>query len=92
MEPSTQATENLANRRQEFESRFDDLHRALDRELGWAPTAKTWVLTLAAFAAGAALAAWLTARSRREKRSASRGQGSLEDHGEVVGGAALEVD
>ena len=62
MEPSKRATENLASRRQELEARFDDLRRALDRELGWAPAAKTWVLPLAAFASGLALAAWLVAR------------------------------
>ena len=61
---TTAAIERLASRRQELESRFEDLRQALDRELGWAPTARTWVLPLAAFASGLALAAWLVARKR----------------------------
>lgn len=57
MQPSTQASDRLASRRQEFESRFDDMRRALDREIGWLPGARTWILPLTAFASGVALAA-----------------------------------
>ncbi len=64
--PKTTAIDRLASRRQDLESRFQDLRQALDRELGWAPTSRTWVLPLVAFASGLAIAAWLVAR-RREK-------------------------
>ena len=66
MKPSTPATLRLASRRQELESRFDDLRRALGREIGWAPAARHWILPLTAFATGVALAAWLVARRRRD--------------------------
>ncbi len=66
MKPSTRATLHLASRRQELESRFDDLRRTLDREIGWVPAARTWVLPLTAFATGVAVAAWLVARRRKE--------------------------
>ncbi len=64
MKPSTQAIDRLASRRQDLESRLGDLRQALDREIGWAPKGKTWVLPMAAFACGVALAAWLVARRR----------------------------
>ncbi len=66
MKPSTRAIERLASRRQELESRFGDLRRALDREIGWVPAARTWILPLTAFATGVALAAWLVARRRKD--------------------------
>ncbi len=66
MKPSTRSIERLASRRQELESRFDDMRRALDREIGWVPAAKTWVLPLTAFATGLAVAAWWVARRREE--------------------------
>ncbi len=59
------AIAELASRRQELESRFVELRRALDRELGWSPATRTWMLPLAAFASGLALAAWLVARRRK---------------------------
>ncbi len=64
MKPSNQATELLAKRRQELETRFTDLRRAVDREIGWAPKAKTWALPAMAFASGLAAAAWIVARRR----------------------------
>ncbi len=65
MKPSTTtAIDRLASRRQELESRFSDLRQALDRELGWAPRSKTWVLPLIGLASGVALATWLVARRR----------------------------
>lgn len=60
----TQATELLARRRQELEARFDEVRRALDREIGWAPSSKTWALPVIAFASGLAIAAWVVARRR----------------------------
>ncbi len=66
MKPSTRAIESLESRRRELESRFGDLRRALDREIGWAPAARSWILPLAAFASGMALAAWLVARRGRD--------------------------
>ena len=60
----TRAMERLESRRIELESRVGDLRRAIDREIGWAPKAKTWVLPMVAFASGVALAAWLVARRR----------------------------
>ena len=66
LQPATQAIDRLTSRRQEFESRLGDLRLALDRELGWAPAARTWLVPLTAFAAGAALAAWLAGRRKRE--------------------------
>ena len=65
MSPSTPALERLESSRRELESRFDELRRAMDRELGWAPKAKTWVLPAVAFASGLAVAAWLVARRKR---------------------------
>lgn len=66
MKPSTPATLRLASRRQELESRLDDLRHALDREIGWVPAARTWILPLTAFATGVALAAWLVARRGKD--------------------------
>ncbi|MEM7356038.1 MAG: hypothetical protein AAF657_34795 [Acidobacteriota bacterium] len=60
----TPALEQLEGRRRELEARFGDLRLALDRELGWAPKAKTWVLPAVGFASGLAIAAWLVARRR----------------------------
>ena len=48
---TTTAIDRLETRRQELESRFGDLRQALDRELGWAPKASTWVLPVTAFCA-----------------------------------------
>ncbi len=64
MKMTTRANDRLISRRRDFESRFDDLRRSLDRELGWAPSGKTWLMPLAAFATGVALAAWLVAKRR----------------------------
>ena len=64
MQPSTPAIERLSSRRRELEVRLEDMRRALDREIGWAPKAKTWVLPALAFASGLAFAAWLVARRR----------------------------
>ncbi len=61
--------DRLARRRQDLEARFGDLRLALDREIGWAPKGKTWVLPLAAFACGVAIAAWLVASRRRPSES-----------------------
>ncbi len=65
MKPSkTTAIDRLANSRLELETRFGDLRRAVESEIGWAPKSRTWVLPLVAFASGVALAAWLVARRR----------------------------
>ncbi len=65
MKPSNQATELLTRRRQELEARFNDLRQSIDREIGWAPKAKTWALPTMAFATGLAFAAWVAVRRRR---------------------------
>ena len=65
MKPSTQASERLAERRRELEARFEDVRRALESEIGWAPKAKAWSLPVVAFASGLAAAAWFVARRRR---------------------------
>lgn len=62
MTPAT--AERLARSRQNVEARFGDLRQALRREIGWAPVGKTWVLPVAAFACGVAIAAWFVARRR----------------------------
>lgn len=64
--PPTPAARRLASRRRELESRYGDLRRALDYELGWAPS-KSWLLPLSAFASGLALAAWLVTRRRKRR-------------------------
>ncbi len=64
MEHQTAAMQRLASRRQDLETRLGDLRQALDREVGWAPKGRTWVLPLTAFACGVAIAAWLVARRR----------------------------
>ena len=64
MKPSTPAIERLAERRRELEARYEDVRRAVAREIGWAPKAKTWALPIVAFASGLAAAAWLVARRR----------------------------
>ena len=73
---TTPATDRLASRRQDLESRFSDLRRSLDRELGWAPSGKTWMMPLAAFATGIALAFWLVATRKTT--------GAVETTGESV--------
>ncbi len=65
MKTSTRATERLADSRRELEARLDDVRRALRREIGWAPKAKSWALPMMAFASGLAAAAWLVARRRK---------------------------
>lgn len=67
MKRRTKATEKALARlhrsREQAETRLADVRQALDREIGWAPRKKVWVLPLVAFAFGLALAAaW---RSRR---------------------------
>ncbi len=66
---TTPATLRLARRRQDLETCPGDLRLALDREIGWAPTGKTWVLPLAAFACGVAIATWLVARRSRPSKA-----------------------
>ncbi len=63
---TTPAMDRLARRRQDLEARLGDVRQALDREIGWAPTGKTWVLPLAAFACGVAIATWFVVRRRNE--------------------------
>lgn len=64
MKTSKQAAERLAASRRQLESRFDDLRRSIESELGWAPKAKAWAVPMVAFATGLAAAAWLVARRR----------------------------
>ena len=64
MEPQSAAMERLASRRQDLEARFADVRQALDREIGWAPQGKTWLVPIAAFACGVAIATWLVSRRR----------------------------
>ncbi len=45
----------LKKRRREAEERFDDLRRAVEREVGWAPRG-AWLKPAVAFAVGMALA------------------------------------
>ena len=61
---ATAAIDRLTSRRRDLESRFVELRGALRREIGWAPSGKTWALPFAAFASGLALAAWLVTRRR----------------------------
>ncbi len=58
------AIARLVSSRQDLELRLGDLRQAMNREIGWAPKGKTWVLPLTAFACGVALAAWWVARRR----------------------------
>ena len=58
------ALERLQDRRLAAEARLADVRRSLDREVGWAPRSKVWVLPLVAFGVGLALA---LARRRRSR-------------------------
>lgn len=55
--------DRLDNRRRQAEQRLGDVRTALDREVGWAPRARVWILPLVAFACGLAVAG--TARRRK---------------------------
>lgn len=50
-----QALARLESRRGELEHRLDGVRRALDREVGWAPSNKAWIVPLLAFGCGLAL-------------------------------------
>jgi len=65
MKKTDEALDRLARRRRRAEDRLDELRDTLDREFGWAPTAKAWVVPLVGFATGLALAAGLARRKRR---------------------------
>ncbi len=58
------ALDQLQSRRHEAEERLADVRRSFDREIGWAPRSKAWVLPLVAFAVGLTLA---LARRRKAK-------------------------
>ncbi len=60
------ALERLRSRRLTAEARLDDVRRSFDREVGWAPRSKVWVLPLVAFAVGLTLA--LARRRRSDDR------------------------
>ncbi len=64
MEPTTTAIDRLTSSRQNLEARLGELRQAMDREIGWSPKGRTWVLPLTAFACGVAVAAWVVARRR----------------------------
>lgn len=49
------AQERLQSRRLEAEARLADVRRSFDREFGWAPRSKLWVLPLVAFGVGLAV-------------------------------------
>ena len=66
MERSDGALEKLHQDRRRLEGRLRDVREAIDREVGWAPRGRRWVLPLLGFAAGIALA--LAVRSRRRDR------------------------
>lgn len=55
----------LASSRQHFEQALSDLQRSLQRELGWAPRTRTWLLPVLGVGAGLALAGWLRRGKRR---------------------------
>ena len=64
----TRAAARLAASRLQVEAQLDDLRRSVDRELGWVPKTRPWVLPLAAFAAGLALAGLVAARRKKDRR------------------------
>ncbi|MEE8525365.1 MAG: hypothetical protein V3T72_15620 [Thermoanaerobaculia bacterium] len=48
--------DRLDNRRRQAEQRLTNVRAALDREVGWAPRTRVWILPLVAFACGLAVA------------------------------------
>jgi hypothetical protein len=61
----------LEQRRREFEARLEEMRRALESEVGWAPRG-AWVLPLVAVGAGVAAALWLRRGRRRRLAGGSR--------------------
>ncbi len=57
----------LEQRRRDFSARLEEAHAALERDLGWAPRAKPWILPLIALGTGLGAALWLR-RGRRRRR------------------------
>lgn len=69
MAEPTRRSNRTAAERQRVEQNLRRLREAIGREVGWAPTARTWILPILAFAVGATLA--LNRRSRRRRLGAS---------------------
>jgi hypothetical protein len=63
--PENRALQRLEENRRAVEERLADLQTAFDRELGWAPKAKAWVIPLAGFAVGLTLAGGIVGRKKR---------------------------
>jgi len=55
----------LLSSRQHFEEALADLQQSLQRELGWAPRTRAWVLPILGVSCGLALAGWLRRKKRR---------------------------
>ncbi len=67
MERHSEAKQRLEQNRQQVEERLAALQESFDRELGWAPKAKAWVLPMAGFAVGLALAGRMVGRRGRRR-------------------------